>query len=54
MPNVKLRPCTHGKPVTMTRLDDHWIISNDCCESVMDWNWWRLARRWNAGTPEGT
>lgn len=52
MPNVKLEPCRHGQPVTMQRTEDgegdHWFISNDCCESVIDWKWSRLARAWNA------
>ena len=48
MPNVKLKPCKHGEPVTMRRTDGHWIIANDCCESCIDWNWSRLARAWNA------
>ncbi len=63
MPNVKLRPCSHGLPVEMKKLDSgHWIITNDCCESAIDWNWSRLARSWNidnfakepaSGAPEG-
>lgn len=50
MPNVKLANCQHDKPVTMTRTENgegHWLISSDCCESVIDWNWPRLARSWN-------
>jgi len=52
MPNVRLAPCKHGNPVTMQRTEngdgDHWAVANDCCESVIDWSWHRLARKWNA------
>jgi hypothetical protein len=53
-----LLPCKHGAPVALVRLDGHWVITNDCCESHIDWNRLRLARQWNArphesARPEG-
>jgi len=49
VPNIK--PCRHGEPMKLGRLDEgygHWLIANDCCESVIDWDRLRLVRGWNA------